>query len=141
MWQLSIQRILERPLTGYGGFAGSKFVVLSKDSLWSSTLNSYIDTTLNPGIPGLLLLLVLVISVGWLLFRSANRFALLPSENYLAIELSLAYTVILVRSVESGNLITHPMLEFLTLLAFAEFLRRRNRVHHLAAHRFEAVPT
>ena len=127
VWQLSIHKILERPFIGYGGFAGSRFVVLAKDSPWSDALNTYVDATLNIGIWGFLLLVILVFSIGWVLFRSVHRSSLKQSERYLAMELSLAYTVVIIRSMESGNLITHPMLAFLALLSFAEFLRRRDK--------------
>jgi O-antigen ligase len=126
VWQLSMQKILEKPWTGYGGFAGARFAVLTKNSTWSDALNVYIDALLNIGALGLLLLLILIVLIGWTLFRSVYRSSVTQSESYLAMELCLAYTIIVISSIESGAIITHPMLSFLTLLAFAEFLRRRN---------------
>ena len=131
VWQLSIQKILEKPVTGYGGFAGARFAVLTKNTTWSDALNLYIDAMLNIGVLGLLLLLVLVASIGWMLFRSVYRASATPSESYLAMELSLAFTIIVISSMESGAIITHPMLSFLILLAFAEFLRRRHKIRNV----------
>jgi O-antigen ligase len=131
VWQLSIQKILERPLTGYGGFAGARFAVLTKNTIWSDAANLYIDAMLNIGVLGLLLLLVLVALVGWQLLRSIYRSSATRSESYLAMELFLAYTIIAVSSMESGAIITHPMLSFLVLLAFAEFIRRRSKIWHI----------
>jgi O-antigen ligase len=130
LWQISFRKILEQPLTGYGGFAGSRFVVMvmAKNNLGSNVLNVYIDTMLNIGFWGLSLLLMLVGLVGWQLFRSVYRSSATQSERSLAMELSLAYTIVVISSMESGNITTHPMLSFLILLGFAEFLRRRNKI-------------
>jgi O-antigen ligase len=131
LWQLSFRKILEQPLTGYGGFAGSRFVVMvmAKNRLGSNVLNVYIDAMLNVGVWGLLLLLWLVGLVGWQLFRSVYRSSATQSERSLATELSLAYSIVVISSMESGNITTHPMLSFLVVLGFAEFLRRRNKIY------------
>jgi O-antigen ligase len=90
----------------------------------------YIDATLNVGIFGLLLLLMLITSIGWQLFRLSYRSSASQSERSLAMELSLAYTIIIIMSMESGKITTHPMLSFLALLGFAEFVRRRNKIRN-----------
>ena len=127
MWQASIDKIAQRPWSGYGGFAGGKFVILSRNSFGSDTLSSYFDSLVNLGAFGLAILLIVLIVVGTLLYRSIRDSRLLASENYLAIEIFVAFTVVLIRSFESSNLITHPMLAFLTILGVAEFLRRRRQ--------------
>lgn len=127
-WQASIDKIAQHPWSGYGGFAGGKFVILSRNSLGSDTLSSYFDSLLNLGVFGLVILLIVLILVGTLLYRSIRDSRLLASENYLALEIFLAFTVVLIRSFESSNLITHPMLAFLTIVGVAEFLRRRRQL-------------
>ncbi len=131
VWQISIQKILEKPWIGYGGFAGARFVALTKNTTWSDALNAYIDATLNLGVLGLLLLLIVVASIGWILFRAVYRSSAAQPESYLAMELFLAYTIVVIGSMESGAVITHPMLSFLILLGFAEFLRRRNKIENV----------
>jgi len=126
-WQTSLEKVAQHPLTGYGGF-GAKFVILSKSSVGSDTLSSYIDSLLNIGVLGFLLLVVVVFLVGRSLFRSVRDSRLSQAENYLALEMFIVFIVVSIRSVESSNLITHPMIGFLTLLGFAEFLRRRRNL-------------
>jgi O-antigen ligase len=133
VWQLSIQKIIEKPLIGYGGFAGPRFAVLTKNTTWSDALNLYVDAMLNVGVLGLLLLVFLIVAIGWILFRSVYRLSSEHPERYLAMELCLAYTIVVMSSMESGAIITHPMLSFLVLLGFAEFIRRRNKISYLSA--------
>jgi O-antigen ligase len=126
IWQVSIQKIMEKPLTGYGGFAGSRFL-LTRTTVSSNALNVYVDALLNVGVFGLSVLLILIALIGWQLFRSVYRSSATRPERDLAMELSLAYMIIVILSMESGNITVHPMLPFLTLLGFAEFLRRRGQ--------------
>jgi O-antigen ligase len=139
LWQISVRKILEQPLTGYGGFAGSRFVVMvmAKNHLGSNVLNVYLDAMLNIGVWGLLLLLVLLGLVGWQLLRSIYRSSSSAMERSLAMELFLAYVIVVISSMESGNITTHPMLSFLIVLGFAEFLRRRNKFRNI---RLQSVP-
>ncbi len=131
VWQISIRKILEQPWAGYGGFAGARFVVLERNNSWSDALNVFIDAMLNIGVLGPLLILILIGLVGWQLYRSVYRSSATQSERFLAMELSLAYTIIVISSMESGNIITHPMLSFLAVLGFAEFLRRRHKIRNV----------
>jgi O-antigen ligase len=126
-WQETIDKIAQQPWIGYGGFAGGKFVIMSKNSVGSDTLSCYFDSMLNLGVLGLLILLFVVIWVGVLLYRSIRDSRLMVSENYLALEMFIIFTVVAIRSVESTNLITHPMLAFLTIVGGAEVLRRRRQ--------------
>jgi O-antigen ligase len=126
-WQASLEKVAQHPLTGYGGF-GAKFVILSKASEGSDTLSSYIDSLLNIGVFGFLLLVVVVFLAGRSLFRSMRDFRLSQAENYLALEMFIIFIVLSIRSVESSNLVTHPMISFLTILSVAEFFRRRRRL-------------
>jgi O-antigen ligase len=128
MWQASIDKIAQRPWSGYGGFAGGRFVILSRNSVGSDTLSSYFDSLLNLGLFGLVILLIVLILVGTLLYRSIRDSRLSASENYLALEMFLAFTVVLIRSFESSSILTHPMLAFLTIVGAAEFLRRRRQL-------------
>jgi O-Antigen ligase len=128
-WTNSYYAIMEHPILGYGGFAGSRFVVLSKNSSDSSSLNSFIDCALNLGIVGVIIILVVVVLAGWTLFRKARNSRPWTIESAMAVEMFVAFIVLLIRSVESSNLITHPMLSFLTIIGAAEALRyKRNSV-------------
>jgi O-antigen ligase len=126
-WQNAYSRILEHPWIGYGGFAGARFVVLDRNSPDSSSLNSFIDVALNIGILGPMILLLVVVLAGWVLFRRTRDSWPLNAESYLALEMLIALVVLVVRSVESSNLITHPMLAFLVVLGAAEVLRHHRK--------------
>ena len=120
---------MEHPILGYGGFAGSRFVVLSKNSSDSSSLNSFIDCALDIGIVGVIIILILVVLVGRTQFRNARNSRPWTIESAMAVEMFVAFIVLVIRSVESSNLITHPMLSFLTIIGAAEVLRyKKNRV-------------
>jgi len=72
-WTNSYYAIMEHPILGYGGFAGSRFVVLDKNSPDSSSLNSFIDSALDIGIVGAIIILMVVVLVGWTLFRNSRN--------------------------------------------------------------------
>lgn len=139
MWQETIDKIAQQPWIGYGGFAGGKFVIMSKNSVGSDTLSCYFDSMLNLGVLGLLILLFVVIWVGVLLYRSIRDSRLMVSENYLALEMFIVFTVVAIRSVESTNIITHPMLAFLTVVGGAEVLRRRRQQEAVQAYSADAL--
>jgi O-antigen ligase len=127
IWQASYYKILDHPLTGYGGFAGARFVVLPRNSIYSSNLNSFVDSALDIGIFGPLILLAVLFVAGWVLLKSIRGSGLLKPESYLALEMFMALTVLVVRSVESSNLITHPMLSFLTIVGAAQVMRHERK--------------
>ena len=94
-----------------------------KNSINSSNLNSFVDSALDIGIFGPLILLAVLLVAGWVLFRSIRGSGLLKPESYLALEMFMAFIVLVVRTVESSNLITHPMLSFLAIVGAAQVLR------------------
>ncbi len=122
-WTNSYYKIMEHPFLGYGGFAGARFVVLSKNSADSSSLNTFIDGALNIGLLGPVILILILIMVGWTLFRTTITSTAWRVESSLSLEMFLALVVLFVRSFESSNMITHPMLAFLAILGAAEVLR------------------
>jgi O-antigen ligase len=133
IWQEALTSILEHPLIGYGGFAGARFVVLSKNSVGSSSLNSYVDAALNIGVGGVLIVLLVAFLVGWSLFKSIDRFEPWKVESGLALEMFLAFVILFIMSFESGNLVTHPPLTFLIIVGAAEILRLHRKSVQLEA--------
>jgi hypothetical protein len=126
-WQFGIQKFMERPLIGYGAYAGGRFVILPElgrygtPDLHSSVVESLVDT----GVWGPIVLLIAVVAIWWYLLRSIHNPRLELSENRLAMEASAVMGVIMMRCIVSGNLIDHPALAFLTVLGCAEYMRRR----------------
>jgi O-antigen ligase len=126
-WQYGMQKFMEHPWTGYGAFAGGRFVILpglgrvSTPDLHSTIVESLVDT----GIWGPLLLLLAVLGIWWYLYRAIRSPQLTASESRIAVELLSVMAVISVRCVVSGDIIDHPALAFFTVLCGAEFMRRR----------------
>lgn len=123
IWTNAYYAIMERPILGWGGFAGSRFAVLDKNTSNSSSLNSFIDCALDIGVVGVIIVLLLVILVGWMLYRNTKNSRPWSVQSAMAVEMFVAFIVLMIRSVESSNLITHPMLSFLTIIGAAEMLR------------------
>jgi len=128
-WQFAFQKISERPWTGYGGYAGGRFVVLPALGIPGNTevLNTLVESFLDIGIWGPAVLVIVLSSIAWYLFRSLRTTFSIPSENHLAVEIILALSIIVVRCFFTGNITGHPAIAFLTILGCAEFLRRRRK--------------
>jgi O-antigen ligase len=122
-WTNAYYAIIERPILGWGGFAGSRFAVLDKNSSDSSSLNSFIDCALDLGVVGVIFVLLLVILVGWMLYRNTKNSRPWTVQSAVAVEMFVAFIVLMIRSFESSNLITHPMFSFLTIIGAAETFR------------------
>lgn len=127
MWTEALSKILEHPLLGYGGFAGARFVVLSTNSIGGSSLNTYIDSALNIGIAGPIILFIVVFATGRSLWKSIDTRDLARPDSALALEMFLAFVIMMVLSMESGNLITHPPLGFMAILGAAQVLSYERR--------------
>jgi len=127
VWQASFDAFLRRPLTGYGGFAGSRFVVLPAYS-WqanaSSALSTYVDSLLDLGVVGPLLLVVVLVGVAWFLFRATRGYHVRPSDSPLAVEMMIVLSVVVMRSFVTSNIVSNTSLAFLTVIGFVEVARR-----------------
>jgi O-antigen ligase len=128
-WQFAFHKISERPWTGYGGYAGGRFVVLPGLGIPGNTevLNTLVESFLDIGIWGPAVLIIVLSSIAWYLFRSLRTSFSIPTENHLAVEIILALSIIVVRCFFTGNITGHPAIAFLTILGCAEFLRRRRK--------------
>src|SRR4029077_5357841 len=132
-WQFAFQKISERPWTGYGGYAGGRFVVLPGLGIPGNTevLNTLVESFLDIGIWGPAVLIIVLLSIAWYLFRSLRTPSPIPSENHLAVELLAVLSIIIVRSFFTGNITGHSAIAFLTVLGCAEYFRRRGKSEYL----------
>jgi O-antigen ligase len=126
-WQFALHKISERPWTGYGGYAGGRFVVLPGLGVPGNTevLNTLVESFLDIGIWGPAVLIAVMVSIAWYVYRSVRSPS--PSESHLAVEIFLALTIVTVRCFFTGNITSHPAIAFLTILGCAEFFRRRSK--------------
>ena len=126
LWEAAWEKFQQRPVIGYGAYAGARFAVLPKvgDTGLSSLLNSYLEVLVGTGICGLFPILLALTGTWWLLTRTAAESLSRPLERQLATEGLGVLTVITAHSFFSVELMWHPALVFLVILGFAEFLRR-----------------
>jgi O-antigen ligase len=129
MWEFGWDRFLERPLTGYGAYAGGRFAVVAEvaNPNTSSVLSSYIEVLVGTGLWGLVPMLFALAGTWWFLIRSLSRFPDSALERQLAVEAVGLLAIITARSFFTTLLIWHPALPFLATLGYVELLRRRQR--------------
>jgi O-antigen ligase len=126
-WGYAWEKFLQRPLAGWGGFAGGRFVVLASFSQGSipDIHSSIVEALVDTGILGLFLLLLALLGAWWYLYRGIRSSRLDSIEKAIAIECLAVIAVLTVRCGVSSTLISHPALPFLAVLGYAEFVRRR----------------
>ena len=75
MWQFAIRKISERPWTGYGGYAGGRFVVLPGLGMpgKSDVLNTMVESFIDLGVLGVIVLLIVFVGIWWHLFRGISQ--------------------------------------------------------------------
>lgn len=125
-WSFAWQRFMERPLTGFGAFAGGRFATLAEmgDQSTSSVHNTYLEALLGLGAEGILPLLICLAGTWWRLLGSfASRTASVAEERP-CLEAAGVLAVLTVRSMFTTDLIWHPALPWLLVLGLAELLRR-----------------
>jgi O-antigen ligase len=127
-WEASLDAVRESPLTGYGAYAGGRYVVhepvASGDG--PTTVHSlWVEVLVDTGIVGLLLVLV-GLSATWLwMFKLRVYAAGNPISQLLWLEGLGVLTVLSVRSVFSVPLVWSPnVLTFGLLLVFIAVMRR-----------------
>jgi O-antigen ligase len=125
-WQFAWQKFLEHPWTGYGAFAGGRFVVLTSLGLTATPdlHSNIVETLVGTGIPGTFMMVLTVAACWWYLLRAFADKVINTSERRRIIEVLAILGVISARCVVSSNIIDHPALPFLAVLGFAELTRR-----------------
>lgn len=127
-WSFAWARFLERPIIGYGAFAGGRFAALADlgDQMTSSVHNTYLEAILGIGVLGLIPLLACLLATWWRLVQFFLSRAADAIYN-VGLEIAGVLMVITVRSFFTTDLIWHPALPWLLALGFAELLRRQAR--------------
>ncbi len=130
-WRYSLPILRERPLWGYGAYAGGRFIVLAEldVTLSSSIHNTWLEVLLGTGLLGLLPLLAAFCWV-WVLLIG-RRPAWGASTQRMHAEAIGIFSVLSVRSIFTANLIWHPPLMFLLVLVYAQRLRSGRHTNRL----------
>ncbi len=127
-WAFAWQTYLDRPLTGFGAYAGGRFGVLAKLGLGlTSTMHSdYLEVLVGTSIWGMIPLIVTLAATWWLLLHYA-RHPLDAQERQLAVEATVILAMLTFRSVFNDQFTWHPPLHFLAVLCFVEYIRRKRQ--------------
>ncbi len=136
-WTFAWDKFVERPLTGFGAYAGGRFAVLAQHGLnKTSTLHSdYVEILVGTGFWGLLAVLAALAGVWWYLRANVKKQPPDSLEAQTSYEAIAVLGLLSVRSLFMTMLLWHAPLHFLGVLGLAEFLRRRE----LAVHDWEEV--
>src|SRR5579884_3585878 len=128
-WGFAWQRLMERPLSGYGAFAGGRFAALEQmgDQSTSSLHNTYLEAMLGMGIFAVVPLLICLAGTWLRLLRAFLSRAMSAVESGLALEAVGVLAVLTIRSMFTTDIIWHPALPWLLILGFGELLRREWR--------------
>jgi O-antigen ligase len=128
-WGYAWERFRDRPIVGYGGYAGPRFAVLANigQSETSTLHNTLLEVLLSTGVLGLVPVVAAVLSVCTALWRARSR-ALSDEDQSgrLWVEAVAVLTVLLVISAFNTELIWHPPLFFLVVVGYAQRLRGRS---------------
>lgn len=126
-WTFAWEKFLERPLTGFGAYAGGRFAVMAQLGMGttSSLHSDYLGVLIGTSIWGMIPFLAALIGLWWYLISFLRR------SNGAGPERQLAYEAVAVFALLTINSLLVPMfswqapLYFLVILGYAEFLRRR----------------
>ena len=126
-WSAAWQKFMERPLVGYGAYAAGRFAVLAKLGLGeTSTMHSdYLEIIVGTSIWGLIPFLAALLGTWWFLTRYLRHSIVMSTDQQLAYEAIAVLGLLTFRSIFMTMLTWHPPLDYLVILGYAEFLRRR----------------
>lgn len=136
-WTFAWDKFLQRPLLGFGAYAGGRFEVMAQlgHSSTSTVHSDYLSVIVGTGIWGMIPLLAAIAGIWWFLATYLRRSPRTGPEEQLAYEAIAVLGLLTVYSVLLPIFTWQAPLRFLVILGYAEFLRRR-----LAAARVPSRP-
>jgi len=128
-WSYAWEQLSHHPLTGLGAYAGGRFGVLEKiGRIDTGSLHSdWVEILVGTSFWGFFAMLAAVIGTGWFLLRGRFSLRLSALERDLTVECIAIMSMLTLHSIFNDELAWHPPLMFLSLLGFAELLRRKLR--------------
>lgn len=73
MWEASLDAWYQSPLLGHGFFVGHKYVQISNGKFLATTDNTYVETLVNLGLTGFMLMVVFAVGVFYLAWQVLNK--------------------------------------------------------------------
>jgi len=80
-WSLAWPQIVEHPFTGYGAFAGAKFLVMAQNKIDAGIHSDWVEILVGTGVLGFILALLLLLGTWRRLIQSMRDSSLVPSEH------------------------------------------------------------
>ncbi len=126
-WKVAFDMLKEHPWTGMGAFAAGAFGVFEKLGLNNvGPLHSdYVETLAGTSFWGLIPLLIAILGCWWILGQAVFNRQLDELDRQLSIEALAVLLVVTIRSIFMTFITLHPPLNFLVVLGYAEYLRRK----------------
>ena len=125
-WQGAEEAIRDRPLAGYGAYAGGRYIleneILGQEKAVSSLHNTYMETLVGTGAVGVTLLVVGLLATWVLLFRLRRQAMQDTVGRLLWIEGAGVFAILTVRSMFSTPFIWTNLLTFGLLLVYLTVL-------------------
>jgi O-antigen ligase len=128
-WATAFSFIEQKPLLGYGAYAGSRFMVLSSLGLGivSTLHNAWVEILVNSGVIGSAPVLLAFIGVCLVYARLLVSGMKSRVEMLVLLESAGMLTIEIVRSIFSSGLVLHPSTIFVLTVIFADVYRTRLR--------------
>lgn len=127
-WLFAWHQFIQRPFTGYGAFAAGKFAVLGKLGIEASQIHSdWMEILTGSSIWGLLPFAATVVGCWWVIGRAYGDKSLGTEEKQWLPEIAAVFAAITVRSFFNVEMCWHAPFLFLTIIAYAEFVRRKKK--------------
>lgn len=127
-WSFAWHQLSQRPLTGFGAYAGGRFAVLGKLGIVTSQIHSdWLEVLTDTSFWGLIPFVVAFIACWWIVIRSYGDRSLAPDEREWLPEIAGLLGMVTVRSFFNIEMSWHAPLLYLTIIAYAEFLRRKRQ--------------
>ena len=131
-WTVAFDMLRQHPWTGLGAFAAGTFAVFEKLGLNNvGPLHSdYVETLVGSSFWGFVPLVLAILGCWWVLGQSVRDPLLDEVDRQLSIEALAVLLIVTIRSIFMTFITLHPPLNFLIVLGYAEFLRRRRHSMH-----------
>ncbi|HKS76291.1 MAG TPA: O-antigen ligase family protein [Terriglobales bacterium] len=125
-WELAFKKYEDAPLTGFGGYAAGRFLVMGAIGNNVASMHSdWVETLVGVGFWGIVPLLFAMGTAWWYLLRFILDPERTPEERQLCLETIAVFTVASMRTIFSDDLTWHSPLQFMLPFIFVEYMRHR----------------
>lgn len=132
-WTIAWTRFLDQPFTGYGSYAGGRFVALQSAGYGSvsSLHNAYLEVLMGTSIWGLAPVLAMVVGTWFRLIRGIRTVVANSFHHELLTECIVVATLETIGSLSSTGIVWHPAIPFLFVMGYTEYLKRQRAVSEI----------